>query len=54
MIKVSQAKEESRPRDLKRKRILLEIGLVRFHLTRKEARDLIKKLSTSLKKRKGK
>lgn len=42
MISLKRAKKESRPRDLRRKRWILRLGRVSFHLTRGEVRDLAK------------
>ena len=40
MIKITRAENESRARDKKRKRYILQIGTTLIHLTRKELQDL--------------
>lgn len=41
MIIVEKAVTESRPRDVKRNRVILYIGKLRFHLTEGEAFKLV-------------
>ena len=48
MIKILPIKHESRPRDRKRKRLLLALGRTRLHITRKEAVELLFKLQQVL------
>ena len=49
MITVRPARIESRVRDKKRKRLLLSLGRVSFHISRKEARLLMLQLRKELK-----
>lgn len=48
MITLIPLKNESRPRDRKRKRLLLALGRTRLHITRKEAVELFVKLQQVL------
>ena len=41
MIKLYRAKKESRRRDLKRKRFILEIGKKKLHLTAEEVKVVV-------------
>jgi len=50
MITVKHIKSENRKRDKKRKRIILQIGSKSYHITIKEAVDLIHKLSNEVEK----
>ena len=45
MIRITRAKNESRNRDKKRYRVILEIGEVEFHLTREEAANMKSQLN---------
>jgi hypothetical protein len=49
MICVTPARKESRTRDKDRKRLLLSLGRLSFHITRAEARLLILQLRKELK-----
>ncbi len=48
MIKVYRAKNESRKRDKKRDRFILQVGSRKTHMTREEACDLLDSLEANL------
>jgi hypothetical protein len=50
MVTAERARSESRKRDVKRRRIVLKIGEMEWHLTRDEARKLRDKLDLLLRR----
>ena len=45
MIKITKAKGETRKRDLKRNRVLLQVGKYKWHLTKEEMDKLADQLN---------
>jgi len=43
MIKLYRSKKESRKRDLKRQRFIIEFGYVRYHLERAELEKIVRR-----------
>ena len=44
MIKLSKVQKESRKRDIKRNRVILQVGGLTIHISREEAKELGKQI----------